>query len=105
MRSPDETHTPRLVRRLSKTRYPHGYDAEWRCGDRRRASSHRRERDMATAANVRTLGSRGDHEAGAPDHPANKVDLIKEAQALEHQKSISAFVKGACASHLVYHPL
>jgi translation initiation factor 2 subunit 3 len=24
----------------------------------------------------------------------NKVDLIKEAQALEHQKSISAFVKG-----------
>ena len=25
----------------------------------------------------------------------NKVDLIKEAQALEHQKSISAFVKGA----------
>jgi translation initiation factor 2 subunit 3 len=28
----------------------------------------------------------------------NKVDLIKEAQALEHQKSIAAFVKGAfCA--------
>ena len=25
----------------------------------------------------------------------NKVDLIKEAQALEHQKSIAAFVKGA----------
>ena len=25
----------------------------------------------------------------------NKVDLIKEAQALEHQKSISAFVRGA----------
>ena len=25
----------------------------------------------------------------------NKVDLIKEAQALEHQKSISAFVKGS----------
>jgi len=25
----------------------------------------------------------------------NKVDLIKEAQALEHQKSITAFVKGA----------
>jgi translation initiation factor 2 gamma subunit (eIF-2gamma) len=25
----------------------------------------------------------------------NKVDLIREAQALEHQKSISAFVKGA----------
>lgn len=24
----------------------------------------------------------------------NKVDLIKEAQALEHQKSISSFVKG-----------
>ncbi|KAG2738776.1 hypothetical protein P692DRAFT_20757372 [Suillus brevipes Sb2] len=24
----------------------------------------------------------------------NKVDLIKEAQALEHQKSIAAFVKG-----------
>lgn len=24
----------------------------------------------------------------------NKVDLIKEAQALEHQKSITAFVKG-----------
>jgi translation initiation factor 2 gamma subunit (eIF-2gamma) len=24
----------------------------------------------------------------------NKVDLIKEAQALEHQRSISAFVKG-----------
>lgn len=24
----------------------------------------------------------------------NKVDLIKEAQALEHQKEISAFVKG-----------
>jgi translation initiation factor 2 subunit 3 len=29
----------------------------------------------------------------------NKVDLIKEAQALEHQKSISAFVKGI---HLSY---
>ncbi|KAI0764095.1 elongation factor Tu GTP binding domain-containing protein [Irpex lacteus] len=27
----------------------------------------------------------------------NKVDLIKEAQALEHQKSISAFVKGTVA--------
>ncbi len=26
----------------------------------------------------------------------NKVDLIKEAQALEHQKSITAFVKGGC---------
>lgn len=25
----------------------------------------------------------------------NKVDLIKEQQALEHQKSIAAFVKGA----------
>ena len=25
----------------------------------------------------------------------NKVDLIKEAQALEHQKSITAFVKGS----------
>jgi len=33
----------------------------------------------------------------------NKVDLIKEAQALEHQKSISAFVKGSlfvfCSIH------
>jgi translation initiation factor 2 subunit 3 len=29
----------------------------------------------------------------------NKVDLIKEAQALEHQKSISAFVKGTVAEH------
>lgn len=29
----------------------------------------------------------------------NKVDLIKEAQALEHQKSISAFVKGALFWH------
>jgi translation initiation factor 2 subunit 3 len=28
----------------------------------------------------------------------NKVDLIKEAQALEHQKSISAFVKGESRS-------
>ena len=28
----------------------------------------------------------------------NKVDLIKEAQALEHQKSISAFVKGILIS-------
>ncbi|KAH8102782.1 hypothetical protein DFH11DRAFT_355572 [Phellopilus nigrolimitatus] len=28
----------------------------------------------------------------------NKVDLIKEAQALGHQKSITAFVKGAFAS-------
>lgn len=27
----------------------------------------------------------------------NKVDLIKETQALEHQKSISAFVKGTVA--------
>ena len=32
----------------------------------------------------------------------NKVDLIKEAQALEHQKSISAFVKGA---HSLEHQL
>jgi translation initiation factor 2 subunit 3 len=31
----------------------------------------------------------------------NKVDLIKEAQALEHQKSIAAFVKGV---YLLIHP-
>lgn len=30
----------------------------------------------------------------------NKVDLIKEAQALEHQKSIAAFVKGAPSPEL-----
>jgi translation initiation factor 2 subunit 3 len=30
----------------------------------------------------------------------NKVDLIKEAAALEHQKSISAFVKGTIVVHL-----
>jgi translation initiation factor 2 subunit 3 len=35
----------------------------------------------------------------------NKVDLIKEAQALEHQKSISAFVKGACAPSRGHHAL
>ena len=34
----------------------------------------------------------------------NKVHLIKEAQALEHQKNISAFIKGAC-SHFVDHAL
>lgn len=32
----------------------------------------------------------------------NKVDLIKEAQALEHQKSIAAFVKGSsCDCYLI----
>jgi translation initiation factor 2 subunit 3 len=31
----------------------------------------------------------------------NKVDLIKEAQALEHQKSISAFVKGVSDIYLL----
>jgi hypothetical protein len=69
MRSSDEAHTPCLVRRLSRTRYPHGYDAERRGGDGRRASPNRGERDVSAAANVRALGSRGDHEAGAPDHP------------------------------------
>jgi hypothetical protein len=69
MRSPDEAHTPRLVRRLPGTRHPHGYDAERRGGDGRRASAHRSERDVSAAADVRTFSSRGDHEAGASDHP------------------------------------
>ena len=32
-------------------------------------SPHRGELDVSTATNVRTFGGRGDHEAGAPDHP------------------------------------
>ena len=68
MRTLDEAHTPRLVRRLSRIRYPHGYDAEL-CGcDGRRASSRRGKRDVSTTTNARSLGSHGDHDAGAPDH-------------------------------------
>jgi hypothetical protein len=96
MRSPHEARPPRLVRRLSRTRHPHGYDAERRGGDGRRASPHRRERDVPPAANIRALAA---VEIMKLEHLIilqNKVDLIKEAQALEHQKSISAFVKGAC---------
>ena len=70
MRTPDEAHTPRLVRRLSRTRYSNGYDAERRGCDGRGTSSHRCERDVSTTTNVRTFGGRGDYEAGAPDHPA-----------------------------------
>jgi translation initiation factor 2 subunit 3 len=35
----------------------------------------------------------------------NKVDLIKEAQALEHQQSIAAFVKGTSIFHDVFSSL
>jgi translation initiation factor 2 subunit 3 len=90
MRSPDETHSPCFLRGLS------GHDIL-----------------MATMLNGATVMDTAllfiaGHQPQTSEHLAavgimkleniiisqNKVDLIKEAQTLEHQKFIAAFVKG-----------
>jgi hypothetical protein len=72
MWAPHEARPPRLVRRLSRTRHPHGYDAERRGCDGRRSSPHRRKRDMPPTANIRTPCRGRDNEVGAPDHPSKQ---------------------------------
>ncbi|KAG1881919.1 hypothetical protein C8R48DRAFT_682753 [Suillus tomentosus] len=91
MRSQDETQI--FLRGLALSRYPDVYHAQLCCGHRRCSSSDCRKRNMHLAAimeleNIIIL--------------QNKIDLIKEAQALAHQKSIAAFVKGAVAWTIQY---
>jgi hypothetical protein len=72
MRVPHEAHPPHLVRRLSRTRHLRGYDAERRSSHGRRASPHRRKRDMPPTVDIRTPCRGSDDEAGVPDHSAKR---------------------------------
>ncbi len=75
LRTPDETRSSRLVRRLPGTRYPDGDDAQRRGGHGRRASAHRRERDVPPTTNVGALSCRRNHEARASHHPPKQSGL------------------------------
>lgn len=68
LRTQDEAHPSRLIRRLSRARHSHGYHAERRSGHGRRTSSRRSQRNVSAAPDIRAFGRRRDNETRAHHH-------------------------------------
>ena len=76
---PHEAPTPRLLRRLSRTRHFDGYDVE-RCRRHGRCSPPcGRKRDVPAASDVGTFGGGGNYEAGAYHYLAEQGRLDQGA--------------------------